>query len=55
MNQLDLMKELIDEDMVVIKELFDEEIKPLIKQRAVMERKIGIKAINELYALEKQV
>ena len=54
-QHVEMMNELIGEGMAVLKELFDEEVKPLIDYRADMEKKIANQAIDELLDLESQV
>lgn len=54
-NPLDLMNELVEETVDAIKELMDEEVKPLIKYRSELEKKIGKKAIDEMYKMEEDL
>ena len=54
LSQIDLMNELGEEAVVVLKELIDEQVKPLVQYRMDMEKKIANKEINELYKLEAQ-
>ena len=54
-KMIEIMNELVKEGMVVIKELYEEEIKPLIDYRIDLEKKISKKAIEELYKLEEEV
>lgn len=52
-TQIDIMQEILEEDMEALTELIAEEIKPLIKHRQDMEKKIGNKAIQKMYEMEK--
>ena len=54
-RHIELFNELTVEGMSVLKELFDEEVRPLIQYRAGLEKKIADKAIKDLYALEQEV
>lgn len=53
-QHVEMMNELIEEGMAVLKELFDEEVKPLIDYRADIEKKIANQAIKEMYMLERE-
>lgn len=46
--------EVINEDLAILEELIQEEIKPLIDYRKQLEKKIFDKAYKELLQLEKE-
>ena len=50
---VDIMKEIADETIPVLTEVVEESIKPLIKYRADLEKKLGNQAIAEMYKLEE--
>jgi len=54
-QHVELFNELVNDGMVVLKELFDEEVLPLIKYRAETEKKIANQAIKQMYELERSV
>ena len=54
-NPIDLMKELADESVEALTELIQEEVAPLIKYRAELEKKIGNKEIREMRQMEQEV
>lgn len=49
-----IVDELIAEDITVIDEFVKEEIQPLIDYQLSIEKKIGYKAIEEMYELEEE-
>jgi len=55
MEIISIMEELTQEGVEVLEELFKENVKPLIERREKVEKKIGNKAIDELYDLEREV
>lgn len=52
-NIIEIMKEMVDEDVALMKEIIEEEIVPLIKYQKELERKIADKAIDEMYKAEE--
>lgn len=54
-NVVQLMQEVIGEDIKIMQELIKEEIEPLLKYRAEMEKKAFEKAYRELKQLEEEV
>ncbi len=52
---IDIMQEILDEgDIDALKELLEENIKPLILYRVKKEKEIAKQAIDELYQLEQE-
>ena len=51
---IDIADEVIAEDLEIIEELIEEEIKPLIDYRKQLEKKIFDKAFEEVKTLEKE-
>ena len=54
-SMIELMNECIAEDIEAIREVFEEDIQPLIDYRVKMEKKIFNKAKEELDELEKEL
>ena len=54
-TNIDLMDELVADGVGILKELFNEEIKPLIQKRKEMEHKIANKEISEMHRMEQEV
>ena len=54
-NPIDLMQELAEESVGALTELIQEEVEPLIKYRAELEKKIGNKEIREMRQMEREV
>uniref|UniRef100_A0A6M3J8Q0 Uncharacterized protein n=1 Tax=viral metagenome TaxID=1070528 RepID=A0A6M3J8Q0_9ZZZZ len=55
-NQIDIMQETLEDGTLdVLKELIEENVKPLIEYRLKMERQIANKEISEMYQMEQEV
>ena len=55
MNEVELMQEIVQEDIALIQELYDEEIKPILQYKQKLERMAFDKVYEEVQKLEEEL